>query len=335
MLTRLNALHNWLNKLTQNSSFHLTPIAGDASFRRYFRLHYDTSSFIVMDAPPDKEKLSPFISIARTLSENGVRAPEILAFDLEQGFALLEDFGDALLLDDIESERTEGHYRSAINTLQSMQTCPTDTPNLPTFDAAFMHQEIQLFCVWFLEQWLGITPSHAEDHMLGNIFTYLVDTILNQPTCFIHSDYHSRNLALIGPIQAPMIGVLDFQDAMIGPFTYDLVSLLKDSYVKTPDITCLARLNYFYEHMPRQQATWSRDAFEHAFHLMGLQRHLKVLGIFCRLHARDGKSQYLSDLPLTFSYLVDALTIEEELLPFKQFIDERVYPAFKYKMQTL
>jgi len=158
----------------------------------------------------------------------------------------------------------------------------------------------------------------------------LLQTILNQPTCFIHSDYHSRNLALIGPVQTPSIGVLDFQDAMIGPFTYDLVSLLKDAYVRTNAQDLKQRISYFYQDLPNNYG-WSQDAFEYGFHLAGIQRHLKVLGIFCRLDQRDGKSRYLEDLPLTFTYLKDALPIDKQLLGLAEFIEHRVHPAFQEK----
>lgn len=330
MLTRQNALHVWLNKLTDNSSFRLTPIAGDASFRRYFRLHYENTSHVVMDAPPEKERLSSFVQIARALAEDGVRTPEVIAYDLTQGFALLEDFGDALLLDDTESERTTHHYQSALDTLHKMQACHTEAPALPNFDINTMGEEVQLFRTWFLERWLGLTLTHSEEHMLNDALTYLLQTILNQPTCFIHSDYHSRNLALIGPVQTPTIGVLDFQDAMIGPFTYDLVSLLKDAYVRTNAQDLKQRISYFYQGLPNNFG-WSQDAFEYGFHLTGIQRHLKVLGIFCRLDQRDGKSRYLEDLPLTFTYLKDALPVDKQLLGLAEFIEHRVHPAFQEK----
>ncbi|MCH9756949.1 MAG: phosphotransferase [Gammaproteobacteria bacterium] len=333
MLTRQNALHTWLNSLNNNHSFQLTPLAGDASFRRYFRLHSDTSSHVVMDAPPGQEGLSAFVDIAKILATSGVRTPEILAFDLKQGFALLEDFGDALLLDDIHSDQTDGHYKHALDTLHNMQGCTIHTPKLATFDLRFMEDELQLFRTWFLERWLGITLSNIEENLLNNALTHITEQIIKQPQCFIHSDYHSRNIALIGQGDQPTIGVLDFQDAMLGPFTYDLVSLLKDAYVEWPKDTQMQWLDYFYTSLPEHHG-WSRDAFEHGFHLCGLQRHLKILGIFCRLDQRDGKPRYLQDLPLTFNYILNALKDDKALHPFYDFMQTRVYPIFETKKIT-
>lgn len=330
MLTRQNALHTWLNSLDNISTFRLTPIAGDASFRRYFRVHHDTSSHVVMDAPPGQEGLTPFIEIAKTLASAGVRTPEILAFDVKQGFALLEDFGDALLLDDITSNQTHQHYQQALQTLHSMQQCSIHQPDLVHFNLRVMEDELQLFRTWFLERWLGITLSNIEENLLNYALTHITEQIMKQPQCFIHSDYHSRNIALIGPTDNPTIGVLDFQDAMLGPFTYDLASLLKDAYVEWPETTRLQWLNTFYETLPDNHG-WSRDAFEHGFHLCGLQRHLKILGIFCRLDQRDGKPRYLQDLPLTLNYILTHLKNDETLQPLYRFMQNRVCPAFSEK----
>jgi N-acetylmuramate 1-kinase len=330
MLTRQNALHTWLNNLVDDSSFQLTPIAGDASFRRYFRLHHNTSSLVVMDAPPGQEGLSAFIDIARTLASADVRTPEIIAYDLEQGFALLEDFGDALLLDDIASDQTASHYQLALDTLHTLQQCPTHTPQLPVFNLRIMEDELQLFRTWFLERWLGITLTNIEENLVNQALTYITEQIMKQPQCFMHSDYHARNLALIGPNHNPTLGVLDFQDAMLGPFTYDLVSLLKDAYVEWPEDTRRAWLNNFYHALPNQHG-WSRDAFEQGFHLCGLQRHLKILGIFCRLDQRDGKPRYLRDLPLTLHYILLVLKEEKALHPFYNFMQTRVCPLFNEK----
>ncbi len=330
MLTRQNALHTWLNSLIDSCTFKLTPLAGDASFRRYFRLHHNTSSHVVMDAPPDKEGLAAFVEIAHTLATTGVRTPEIIAFDLQQGFALLEDFGDVLLLDDIASEQTSKHYEQALDTLHKIQQCSTGTPKLKPFDLRMMEDELQLFRTWFLERWLGITLTNIEENMLNHALTHITEQIKKQPQCFIHGDYHSRNLALIGPNNASTIGVLDFQDAMLGPFTYDLVSLLKDAYIEWPKDIQINWMNRFYDGLPNQYG-WSRDAFEAGFHFSGLQRHLKILGVFCRLDQRDGKPRYLRDLPLTLNYILPVLEDNKTLAPFYDFMQTRVCPAFNAK----
>jgi N-acetylmuramate 1-kinase len=327
MLTRQNALHTWLDNLVNNSPFQLTPLAGDASFRRYFRLHHNTSSLVVMDAPPDKEGLSTFVKISHALTASGIRTPEILAFDLEQGFALLEDFGDALLFDDLESERTQTHYQLALNTLQKIQHCTVDAPKLASFNLNIMADELQLFRTWFLERWLGITLNQTEEKCLNQALTYITEHIIKQPQCFVHRDYHAQNLSLIGPENQKTLGVLDFQDAVQGPFTYDLVSLLKDARVTWPKETRLQWLNYFYDGLPNNHG-WSRDAFEHGYQLCGLQLHLKILGLFCRLDQRDGKPQYLNHLPRVLNYVLESLPIEKPLYPFYDFMKTRVCPLF-------
>jgi N-acetylmuramate 1-kinase len=330
MLTRQNALNTWLDKLISDSSFSLAPIAGDASFRCYFRLHHHSSSLVVMDAPPGQEDLSAFVDMARILAKAGVRTPEILAYDLTQGFALLEDFGDTLLLDDIASDQTASHYQLALNCLHQIQRGTLHAPELRPFNPHIMENELQLFRTWFLERWLGITLTHPEEILLNHALTYITEHIMKQPQCLIHRDYHARNLALIGPHHHRTLGVLDFQDAMLGPFTYDLVSLLKDVYVEWPEKTRVQWLNHFYHTLSNQRG-WSRDAFEHGFHLCGLQRHLKILGIFCRLDQRDGKPRYLRDLPLTLNYILVALQEDKTLHPFYHFMQTRVCPLFHEK----
>ncbi|MDX2345674.1 MAG: phosphotransferase [Legionella sp.] len=336
MLTRQNALHTWLNSLGDYSSFELTSLAGDASFRRYFRLQNNTSSFIVMDDPPEKakkENLLIFVNIARALASSGIRTPEILAVDLKQGFALLEDFGDTLLFDEVASEKTSQHYQLALQTLHKIQQCTVQTPKLNVFGLSFMNTELQLFYTWFLDHGLSITLSHAEKKCLKQALTYITEQIIKQPQCFVHRDYHAQNLSLVGPDNQKALGVLDFQDAVQGPFTYDLVSLLKDARVPWPKETCLQRLNYFYDTLPNNYG-WSRDAFEHGFHLCGLQLHLKILGIFCRLDQRDGKSHYLNNLPLVLKYVLDGLdhlSLEKPLRPFYDFMQTRVCPLFNEK----
>ncbi len=334
MLTQESVLHNWLDNLNNNSALELTPLTGDASFRRYFRLHDNTSSHIVMDTSRQKESLPDFIQIAGTLNAAGVRTPEIYAVNLEQGFALLEDFGDTLLLDEIKSDQTHQYYGRALDTLQNIQQCSIQAPDLKTFDKPMIQKELALFQTWFLERWLQMTLSPTEDKLISQALSYMTDELVKQPQCFMHRDYHSRNLALlIKPNQDTSIGVFDFQDAVRGPFTYDLVSLLKDVYVEWPENTRLQWLNDFYDALPNK-AGYSRDAFEQGFHLCGLQRHLKILGIFCRLNQRDGKPQYLRDLPLTFKYILDTLQAETSLAAFYDFMQTRVYPIFDEKIHA-
>lgn len=323
---RQTELNQWLVEILGKTPHTLTPLAGDASFRRYFRLKYDNVTRVVMDAPPEKESIHAFISIAHELKGIGVHAPEIFAVHETLGFIILEDLGDALLLGAITKDNADAIYSKAMLTLVHMQTCQA---TLPAFDKTFMRQELAVFEHWFLERALGIQLSEKEKNLIETSFDWLITQIASQPQVFIHRDYHSRNLLMV---DNQKVAVIDFQDAMHGPFTYDLVSLLKDCYVQWPREQVLSWLDYFYHHLPDTQS-YTMSSFVRAFDLCGLQRHLKVLGVFCRLHLRDNKTSYLRDLPLTFQYVSNCLEMEPELQPFYQFMQDRVAPVFFAKYQ--
>lgn len=305
MPNRQNALHKWLSQTLDSTSFSLTPLAGDASFRRYHRLHYGEISRIIMDAPPDREATAPFIAVAELLRSHGLNTPRIHAMDTVQGFLMLDDFGDRVFLNSLSSTNTNELYQSAIDTLITLQgislPCSID---LPLFDKRHCLNELGLCEQWFLRAWLGLDLSDNECEIIKTTFDELSDAVLAQPLVVIHRDYHSRNLMLTGT--ACELGVIDFQDAMIGPYTYDLASLLKDCYIQWPPAQLDRWLRYYYERSPLAQAS-SYEAFVQAFHLCGLQRHLKVLGVFSRLFLRDNKPGYLKDLPLTLHYVLSAL----------------------------
>lgn len=324
MHNRQNALNKWLEKVLAPSKFTLHPLAGDASFRRYFRLHYNSMTQVVMDAPPDKEALQPFLAVAGLLSTAGVRTPQIHAVDKEQGFTLLDDFGDALLLNHLNVETANQLYPMAMNTLIKMQQCSTQaTSQLPIFDKRFIMYELNVFREWFLDAYLKIKLTAAEEKLLDETFAQLCDAILQQPKCFIHRDYHSRNIMLLAEEEEHALGIIDFQDAMLGPFTYDLVSLLKDCYIQWPREQVMKWLTTFHGQAPSATG-WSLSAFTRAFDWCGLQRHLKVLGVFSRLYLRDNKANYLQDLPLTHHYVMACLETYEELHPFYQFMQNRI-----------
>lgn len=327
MHTRQNTLNKWLANLFEGQSFTLTPITGDASFRNYLRLNCDDTSYIVMDAPPDKESILPFLDIARRLTIKNIHAPQVHAYEAQLGFILLEDFGDKQLLNVLTTVNADIYYESAMQILLSMQTCTTLEPSLPLFNQAFMLQELQLFQTWFLQQYLQLSLTQAQQQLLTDSFAWLVNEIANQPQVFIHRDYHSRNLMVISPGNLDM-GVLDFQDAMIGPITYDLVSLLKDCYIQWPQERIRQWLSYFYNHLQNTQHL-SFTAFTRAFDLCGLQRHLKVLGIFSRLYIRDDKPTYLQNLPRIFNYINDCFENHNMLKPFSQFMQQTVYLTYK------
>lgn len=324
MHERENALKEWLSNTIKVKDFILTPLTGDASFRRYYRLYSNGLTQIVMDAPPAKEDIKPFIHIAKTLTNAQVHAPEIHAIDLEQGFLLLSDFGDELLLNHLCEKTVHGHYHNAIRILFKIQCCPIEDPQLPAFDTAHMLKEMNLCLEWFLNAYLSLDLQETELLLIQNTMQWIADEVSKQALTFIHRDYHSRNLMLINPSDAENLGVIDFQDAMSGPLTYDLVSLLKDCYISWPRERVLQWVTFFHSQSEAAQS-YSLQEFIRAFDLCGLQRHLKVLGIFCRLHLRDNKPGYLGNLPLTLQYVLECCEIYEELHPFFHFLQNRVY----------
>ena len=327
MHARQSALNDWLKTLFTDNTFTWKPLAGDASFRQYFRLHHGNESYIVMDAPPNKETISPFITMNQLLAKGGIHTPAIHALEQEQGFILLEDLGDELLLSALANAPADNLYKAAIATLIQIQQCPTLEPQLPAFDKAHMMQELTLFRQWFLHDYLALQLGADEEQLIQNTFDWIIKELERQPQVFIHRDYHSRNLLIVGQNTPPDIGVIDFQDAMRGPFAYDLVSLLKDCYIQWPREQITNWLEYFYSNLPNNFG-YTLSEFVHAFDVCGLQRHLKVLGIFCRLHLRDKKDAYLRDLPLTFNYVMACLESYRELQPFYHFMQHKVQPLF-------
>lgn len=321
MQARQNALNNWLKLQLNHQSFTLEPLTGDASFRRYFRLTLPSTTAIVMDAPPNKEPLKHFIQIQRILAAQGLLTPVVQAADIEQGFALIDDLGDALFLQSLTEGNRDNYYENAIETLIDLQHSPSDS--LPKFDQQHMLNEMNLFIEWFLKAYLNLSLTASEESIIRDTFNVIAERVAAQPQVFIHRDYHSRNLMLVGE----QIGVIDFQDAMLGPVTYDLVSLLKDCYIKLPDAAYQRYVDLFYQ---RQSLVhhWTPHDFIDEIDYCGLQRHLKVLGVFCRLYLRDNKPNYLQDLPLTMNYTLTCLKRHAPLKPLLQWMEARVIPHF-------
>lgn len=313
--------YEWLTKTLSHSNFTITSLAGDASFRCYFRVHQNQQTYVLMDAPPDKEGLTSFLDIANRLAKQGVYTPQIHAVDAIQGFMLLEDLGDALLLKELNQYTADTLYTKALETLFAVQTTPSS--DLPIFDKNFMLSELAIFREWFLIKFLNLKPTQQHSILLEQTFDWLSTQISLQPQVFIHRDYHCRNLI----VTKGKLSVIDFQDAMQGPFTYDLVSLLKDCYIQWPYEAILRWITYFHTRIAHTFNISLAD-YIHAFDLCGLQRHLKVLGVFCRLHLRDNKSAYLNDLPLTFHYTMSCLERHQELQPFYQFMQQVIQPLF-------
>jgi aminoglycoside/choline kinase family phosphotransferase len=314
---RIAQIHQWLDSLSEHTYTNLEPASTDASFRRYFRVtdNRDNSTRIVMDAPPEREDCRPFIQVTDLLRGVGVNAPDIISMDINNGFLLLEDLGSTPYLDRLNDDTAEKLYIDAIDTLVKMQTIDAI---LPEYDESKLQAEMDLFEEWYVNRHLDIILDPHQRSELKKVFWLLIDNAVTQPQVFVHRDYHSRNLMVT---DAHNPGVIDYQDAVIGPISYDLVSLFKDCYIEWPrekvehwlDLY-LARLTptYFIE----------KPTLLRWFDLMGVQRHLKVLGIFARLHYRDGKARYLDDLPLTLKYILDACDLYKELKGLKQLLLE-------------
>lgn len=289
--TRVNLLNDWLAGFFADKNFRITTASDDASFRRYFRVELENTSFIAMDAPPDKENCTAFIDIAKYLIAGGIHAPKIIQSNLKQGFLLLEDFGNQTFLNTQKNAFDIKYFKNAIDILIKIQKLNNPSIKLPNYTQDLLTAEMQLLIDWYLPR-----LNSKQQTQLQTIFTRLCDNAVNATQVFVHRDYHSRNLMLLAD---NTLGVLDFQDALIGANTYDLVSLLKDAYFELNPSDLQTLLQYYY-----QQAKITLDfaEFEQQFDLMGLQRHFKVLGIFKRLSMRDGKHQYLNDIPLVKKY---------------------------------
>jgi len=306
MPERLEQLKNWLQTDCGFTDYQIEPASGDASFRRYFRITLpDSTTRIVMDAPPDKEDCEPFVRIARQLEKLGLNVPSILAENHGQGFLLLKDLGSTQYLDRLDDENVDQFYGDAMTALQLLQTgCATS--GLPDYDDKLLLQEMELFREWLLNKQLGIQLSDEENHTLDEAFDLLAENALQQPRVCVHRDYHSRNLMIPSkPDHGAIPGILDFQDAVYGPITYDLVSLLKDCYIAWPREKVLEWVKQYCEYCIQAGLVKSQDGdkFLRWFDLMGVQRHLKAAGIFARLNIRDGKNGYLKDIPRTVGYI--------------------------------
>lgn len=295
-------LQTWLNNLMPNTKKNLQALAGDASFRRYYRWFDTKESYIVMDAPPPQESIEPFLSITTFLRESGVRSPAVFGSDPKQGFLLLEDFGDQLLIDWLKQPTNPTTpYKSAIDIILSLQNIPkksAEAIHIPTYNKEKLHDEIQQFPLWMLQKYLHHPLNATKQAALHKNLDWIVETVTTQTYVFVHRDYHARNIMVT---KNGELGILDYQDAVWGPYTYDLVSLLKDCYIRWPDDDIEHWALDFYHASPISKDC-TQDRFLYDFHLMGLQRHLKVLGVFCRLSIRDGKHGYLADLPRVLEY---------------------------------
>lgn len=288
----------------------LTAASSDASFRRYFRWEGAGKSFIVMDAPPPQENCKPFVDIAFLLAKSGINVPKIYAEDLERGFLLLNDLGNKTYLDVIDSENADDLFADALQALLAFQQLPMVAP-LPSYDVALLRRELELFPEWYVKRELGIEFDPAQQALWDNLTQVLIDSALAQPKVLVHRDYMPRNLML----SEPNPGVLDFQDAVYGPVTYDVTCLFKDAFLSWPEERVRGWLDSYWQQasalgIPVQP---DFDDFLRASDLMGVQRHLKVIGIFARICHRDGKPRYLADVPRFFAYIDAVIARRPEL----------------------
>ncbi|MFT6914374.1 MAG: aminoglycoside/choline kinase family phosphotransferase [Motiliproteus sp.] len=330
---RLQLLHDWVAIAFAQLGINLAPdwrleaVSGDASFRRYFRIYSHQRSWIAVDAPPEKENSRAFVEIARAWAPLDIPVPRVLLADLEQGFMLLSDLGDLLYLDRLDAASADRLYGQALHTLTRIQQCRTVAgERLRPYDRALLQAEMGLFRDWFLEQQLGLNLTDDDQALLDRLFASLIVSALSQPQVCVHRDYHSRNLMVI---EGSAPGVIDFQDAVVGPITYDLVSLLRDCYIVWPESQVEGwALDYAAQAVAAGlMEPVSPERFMGWFGRMGMQRHLKAIGIFARLNIRDAKPAYLQDIPRTLNYLRQAARQYPECQAFDSWLSERVVPA--------
>lgn len=317
-MDRKQQLEAWLQQVLNNESFTLTTASADASFRRYFRVHISNRTLIAMDAPPPQEDCRPFVRIAKLLLAAGLNVPEILAEDVEHGFLLLSDLGDTTYLSVLNAENASRLYGDAAQALIKMQLA--SQPNqLSPYDEALLTREMQLFPDWYLAKHLNVKLDDAQATVLQQTFALLNQNILAQAKVTVHRDYHSRNLMVCD--NNP--GVLDFQDAVYGPITYDLVSLLKDAYIAWDEEQIIDWVARYWQSAKKAGLPIPLDfgEFYRDFEWMGAQRHIKVLGIFARLYHRDGKDGYLKDMPLVMEYLRKVCGRYVELKPMLKLLN--------------
>ncbi len=326
--TRQTAALAWLAEVLPAPPEALQPASGDASFRRYFRLHDGARWLVLMDAPPALEPVGPFLRVAGWLRDCGLHVPAVVAANVDDGFLLLEDLGQTSYFAALAAQpgRADTLYREALEALVMMQACGRRyLPALPAYDAALLDREMALFRDWLCLHHLGLALSGAEEAMLARAFTALREAALAQPQVFVHRDYHSRNLMVCAEGNP---GILDFQDAVAGPLAYDAVSLLKDCYLRWSPADRARWIGVYHTAAARRGLPiGDLAAFTDAFDLMGIQRHLKAAGIFARLWHRDGKPGYLGDIPATLDYVVEVTEAHPALAPLGEFIARRVLPA--------
>lgn len=326
--SRLNELTQWFSEqlphiaqkigCTETTVNNLQPASSDASFRRYFRWHSDQVDLVLMDAPPPHEDCTPFVKMAQLLAEGGLHVPKVWAQDLQRGFLVLSDLGQQTWLEVLNPDNADEFFALAMGALIQLQQIEIDDAHLPVYDEALLRRELQLFPEWYVQHELGITLSEQQEYLWQQACDVLVNSALEQQQVLVHRDYMPRNLML----SEPNPGVLDFQDAVRGPVSYDITSLFKDAFISWPEQRVEGWLQKYW-----QQARTAGIAlpetfaeFQYDCDLMGAQRHLKVIGIFARINHRDGKPRYLADVPRFFNYLQQVIERQPALAPLAQLL---------------
>jgi len=318
-MNRQQALLAWTQEVLQDSDCYVKSASSDASFRSYWRVFSHGQTYIVMDAPPEHENCLPFIDISEKLDKSGVLVPVVIAQDLQQGFLLLSDLGTVQYLNVLNTDNFNKLYGNACNALHTIQQ-KTSQESIPHYDETLLQQELDLFSQWFVYKHLDLSLNNNQLEIIKTTNQLLINNALQQPQTFVHRDYHSRNLM---KVKSNNPGILDFQDAVIGPATYDLVSLLKDCYIQWDSTRVNQVSDQFREkYNTLNNTTIGSEQWQKWFDLMGVQRHLKVVGIFCRLNYRDNKPDYLKDLNLTLCYIKQTCSKYPELMPLLDLIKE-------------
>jgi len=319
-MQRLELVHDWLARQFPGRPLSVAPASADASFRRYFRITFDDGlTRIVMDAPPEHEDCRPFVHVAGLLHEAGVHAPEILAQDLDRGLLLLTDLGSTTYLDALDASNADVLFRDALDALVKWQLASRPDA-LPPYDEALLRRELNLFPDWYVARHLGSPLTAPQQEVLEQVQALLLQNILAQPRVFVHRDYMPRNLMVCE--HNP--GVLDFQDAVHGPISYDVASLFRDAFISWEEERVLDWSVRYWEKARRAGLPVDADfgAFYRDLEWMGLQRHLKVLGIFARINYRDGKPKYLADTPRFVNYVRNTAARYAQLAPLARLFDE-------------
>ncbi|WP_083699763.1 aminoglycoside phosphotransferase family protein [Shewanella sp. UCD-KL12] len=332
---RFLQLKAWLNQIF-DTHVTLALISGDASFRRYFRLSLDSKTYIVMDSPPKLIPVTPFINLAKAYENNGILSPQVIESNVEDGFLVLSDLGDVQLLSRLNIDTVSGYYSQALLLLDKISTIKNvGEIALPLYDSAFVQRELDIFSEWLIKHHLNLMLDVETQQMIEQAFEFLVVNADEQPKVGMHRDFHSRNLMLT-PVTdgSEQLSVIDFQDAVLGPVTYDTVSLLRDCYIRWPDALVEDLMQKHYQHQVEIgliAADVSLSTYRRWFDLMGLQRHIKAAGIFARLNYRDNKPAYMADIPMTLDYIVDISARYPELEKFSCWVKETVICEFKEK----